>query len=61
MSKKRDYEQELADIYNGLAESVLDATDEEIEEEIRAEGLDPEEEAEKVRRILRDAVKNHRS
>ena len=39
--KSRDYEQELADILNALAESTLEMSDEEIELEIRDEGLDP--------------------
>jgi hypothetical protein len=61
MADGRDYQSELESIYNGIAESVLEASDEEIEEEMRAEGLDPAEEAERVRAILRSAVANHQA
>jgi len=56
--KPRDYEQELADILNALAESTLEMSDEEIELEIREEGLDPQIVAEHVREILKNTVKS---
>jgi hypothetical protein len=52
----RDYEQELASIYNALAESTLEMSDAEIEEEIRSEGRDPIEVAAHVKQVLRDAI-----
>ena len=56
--KPRDYEQELADIVNALAESTLEMSDEEIELEIREEGLDPQIVAEHVREIMKNTVKS---
>lgn len=58
--KSRDYEQELADIVNALAESTLEMSDEEIELEIREEGLDPKIVAEQVREIMKNTVKSCR-
>jgi hypothetical protein len=52
---KRDYEQELSNIYNALAESVLEMNDEDIEAEIREEGSDPETVANHVREVMRQA------
>ena len=57
--KPRDYEKELADIVNALAESTLEMSDEEIELEIREEGLDPRIVAEHVREILKNTVKSY--
>lgn len=56
--KPRDYEQELADIMNALAESTLEMSDEEIAMEIRDEGLDPQVVAVHVRDILKNTVKS---
>jgi hypothetical protein len=58
--KSRDYEQELADIVNALAESTLEMSDEEIELEIREEGLDPKIVADQVREIMKSTVKSCR-
>jgi hypothetical protein len=55
--KPRDYNNELADIMNAMAESTLDMIDKEIESEIREEGGDPNAVAERVRGVLREAVK----
>lgn len=52
----RDPEADLANIYNALAESVLEMSDEEIEQEIRDEGLEPGEVAAHVRQVMREAV-----
>jgi len=49
-------EQELRTIMDGLAETVLDASDEEIFEEVREEGRDPLRTAEEVRKLLLDAT-----
>jgi len=43
-------------IFGALAESVLEATDEEIQDEMRQEGLEPDKVAEVTRNILLDAV-----
>ena len=59
MYKARNYEREFKLIMDALAESVLEADDDEIAEEIREEGLEPEEEAENIRQVLRDAVTNY--
>ena len=56
--KPRDYEQELVDIVNALAESTLDMTSEEIELEIKEEGLDPKAVAMQVRELLTNAVRS---
>lgn len=56
--KPRDYNKELANIMNAMAESTLDMTDDEIESEIREEGRDPDAVAERVRDVLRKAVKD---
>lgn len=58
-NKERDYKQGLAHVLNTLAESTLDLSDEEVEAEIREEGDDPKEAADRVRNILRRAVKDH--
>lgn len=56
--KPRDYNKDLANIMNAMAESTLDISDEEIESEIREEGRDPDAVAERVRDVIRDAVKD---
>lgn len=56
LSAARDYEQELSNLYNALAESVLEMSDAEIEQEIRDEGRDPAEVAEQVRDVLLGVV-----
>lgn len=48
-------ERGMENVYNELAESVLTAPIEDLEEEIRAEGRDPDKVAEEVRQIMRDA------
>jgi hypothetical protein len=42
---------------NAMAESTLDLSDEELESEIREEGRDPDAVAERVRDVLREAVR----
>ncbi len=60
-TRDRDYdEQELERIAGALAESVFEATDEELCEELREEGLDPDAEAESVREVLLGALQSHR-
>lgn len=54
----RDPENELTNIYNVLAESVLEMSDEEIEAEIRDEGLEPGEVAARVRYVMRQAIES---
>jgi hypothetical protein len=53
----RNYEREYANLMNALAEFTFEMSDEDIEEEIRAEGLDPEIEAGRVKQIMLDAVR----
>ena len=55
--KPRDYEAELRALMDALAESVVEATDEEIISEMREGGEDPAAAAEGVRAVLRHAVK----
>jgi hypothetical protein len=54
--KPRDYEAELRAIMDALAESVADASDEEILAEVREAGEDPERIATQIRAILRQAI-----
>ena len=54
--KPRDYEAELRALMDALAESVVEATDEEIISEMREGGEDPAAAAEGVRAVLRHAV-----
>src|ERR1044071_1355696 len=58
--KDRNYKEGLAHVMNTLAESTLDLSNEEVEAEIREEGDDTKESAERVRNLLRQAVKDHR-
>jgi hypothetical protein len=53
----RSPEETLQAMFDGVAEGVLEATDEEILAESRERGRDPLEEAEEVRRLLLDALK----
>lgn len=56
----RNYDEDLARIMGGLAESTLGISDEEMAEELREEGDAPERVADEVRGVLRRAVKAHR-
>ncbi len=56
VSEPRNDEERLERIIGGAAQSVLEATDEEIEAEVRAEGLDPAEAADDVRGVLLGAL-----
>lgn len=60
MARSPDDEDRLERIVGGAAEAVLEATDEEIEAEVRAEGLAPAEVAEDVRGVLLAAVERFR-
>ncbi len=55
--RPRDYEAELRAIMDALAESVAEAPDEEIIAETREAGEDPTRAAERVRDVLKSAVK----
>lgn len=59
-SGNRDYRDELRSLTDTLAESVLEASDAEVVDEVRAGGRDPDEEAERVRGILFRAVSAHK-
>jgi predicted ATPase with chaperone activity len=56
LSENNKYQEELSNIMNGIADSVLEMSDEEIEEEIREEGDNTEE----IRQVLLNAVKSCR-
>lgn len=60
MRDKNDYDEQLANIMNSLADSVLDLSDEELLAELRKEGVDPQAEAERTRQFLRQVSKAHR-
>jgi hypothetical protein len=52
----RDWATELDNILGGAAEAVFELSDEEVEEELRSMGEDPDAVAEEVRSVLLDAV-----
>lgn len=56
----RNYKQELKAIMDALAESVIDSSDEEILEEVREDGLQPEAIAKQVNETLLSSVKKYR-
>lgn len=60
MDNQLNYKQELRAIMDALAESVIDSTDEEILEEVREEGLQPEAIAKQVHETLLSSVKKYR-
>ena len=53
-----DTQKTLQNVMDGLAESVLEMSDEDLFAESREQGRDPKEEAEEVRRILLDALQS---
>jgi hypothetical protein len=53
---ERDWAAELENIVGGAAEALFEASDEEIAEELRSMGEDPDAAAERVRAVLLDAV-----
>lgn len=55
----RDYEQQLAEIMDTLAESTLEMTDEEIRLELKDEGLDPDVVVMEVRKLLNNTLKSY--
>lgn len=57
--KPRDYEAELRAIMDALAESVADASDEDILAEAREAGEDPARTAARIRTVLRRAAKDY--
>jgi len=56
MPYKNNNNEHLAKVMNELADSVLGLSDETILAEVREAGVDPYEEAERTRSVLRDAV-----
>jgi len=58
--KPQSYEEELAAIMNTLAETVAEASDEDILSEIQEEGENPTEAAEHVRNVLLNATRTYR-
>lgn len=59
-TRDQSHEEGFQDVINRAAESVLDATDQEILEEMRLAGDDPEQAAEQLRALLRDAAERGR-
>jgi hypothetical protein len=60
VSKKPDsYEGELAAIMNALAESVAEASNEEVLEDVRVRGEDPTEAARQTKDVLLNTLKLH--
>lgn len=60
MPDKNDYDEQLANIMNSLADSVLELSDEELLAEVRKEGVDPHVEAGRTREFLRQVSKARR-
>lgn len=61
MASKRDERAELARILSGVVNSILDAPEEEIDDDLRALGEDPEKAAMRARQLALDAVQQHRN
>ena len=57
MADNTNHDEQLSRIMNGLAESVLELSDEEILAETRASGADPQGEAEFTHAVLCEALK----
>lgn len=55
----RNHNKDWASIMSAMAEHTLDITDEELFDEIRAEGEDPDQSSEHVRDVLLRAVKSY--
>jgi hypothetical protein len=56
MADNKNHDEQLKRIMNRLADSVLELSDEEILAETRGSGADPQEEAERTRALLRQAL-----
>ncbi len=59
MNKPKNYEKELKAIMDALADSAIEATDQEVLEDVRQQGWEPKILANEVRKNLLDAVKNY--
>jgi hypothetical protein len=57
MEDNKRYDEQLKNIMNRLADSVLELSDDEITAETRGSGADPQEEAERTHAVLRQASK----
>lgn len=55
-----DAQTRLNRIIDGVVDSIFEATDEEIEQECRDAGLDPQEVADSTRKLLLEAVEAHK-
>lgn len=60
MKKPKNDTERLQSVIDSVEESILAASDQEMIEDIRAEGRDPEEVASNVRRLIADQVKARR-
>jgi hypothetical protein len=56
MTDNRHHSEAPDNVLDGLADSVLELSDEEILDEVRKSGTDPEEYAERTRGVLRQAL-----
>ena len=57
---RRDYDKEYETLMRALADSVLKESPEELVNDLRAEGIDPDQYAENLRKVMLDAVKAHK-
>ncbi len=59
-SENRDHRQELERILDGIVESIMEAPEEEVDEDLRAAGEDPDAAADRLRARLAGTVERHR-
>lgn len=57
---RRDYDKEFQSLMSALADSVLRESPEELANDLHAEGIEPNEYAERLRQVMLDAIKAHR-
>ncbi len=60
-AENRNHEQELKRILDGVVDSILEAPEDEIDDDLRAAGEDPDAAAERLRAKLAGTVERHRS
>lgn len=59
-NNRRDYDKEFQSLMNALADSVLRESAEELANDLHAEGIEPNEYAERLRQAMLDSIKAHR-
>src|SRR5262245_14493276 len=57
---RRDYDKEYEALMHALPNSVLKESPDGLANDLRQEGIDPDEYAEKIRKVMLDVVKLHR-